>query len=290
MPHDSCEPLRKAAEPGREELARLGHVEGRNLTFEWHCFGSDFTRGARIAADLVSREMDVLYTNGRSATKLLQSATKRIPIVTHVADPVGDGFTKSLARPDSNITGFCGLHPETPAKQVELIRRIMPKLERLWIVGSARNPGELETLRPYETASRAAGLSSGTKLLAPSELESFFGGMKGSRTQAAFIDYSRRYDEAAEIPKLALKYRVMAIYYNQWYVERGGLVSFEMYHANSGHREVAIFDKLLRGIVPADISWELPDRSHLAVNLRTARSLALTLPSDVLLGAEQVIE
>ncbi len=214
---DSCEAVRKSAAPWFKELAKLGHVEGRNLEIEWHCFQGNFARGAQLASELVRRKVDVLYTTGTPQTRLLQEATKTIPIVTMVSDPVAAGFTGSLARPDGNITGLAHRHPDTPAKQVELIRRVFPKLERLVIIGRASIAGDArqdvarQMLRPYETAARAAGLVPEVRIVELSGFDRAFGEMKGPGAKVAFIEFPHRDDEVSEAGKLALRHGVATI-------------------------------------------------------------------------------
>jgi putative tryptophan/tyrosine transport system substrate-binding protein len=287
----SCEESQKFAEDRFQELAKLGYVRGRNLIVEWHCFAGDFARGARIAEQIVRRGTDVLFTIGTPATRMLHDATKTIPIVTWVADPIASGFTKSLARPDGNITGFSEWHPGTPAKEVELIRRVAPRTRRLVIIGDVSYPDQREILAPYEAAAAAAGLAPEMKLVDPSELSRVFIEMKGSQSPFALISsgIAARGDKGA-IAKLALRHGVATMLVNDTgFVEVGGLMSFDTDHGNRSRREVAIFDKLLRGIKPADIPWELPDRSHFAINLATAKLLGLTVPTDLLLRADQIV-
>jgi putative tryptophan/tyrosine transport system substrate-binding protein len=285
-PQDSCEELKKGAAEGFKELAALGFVEGRNLVVEWHCFGGDYSRATRIAADLVRRGVDVLYTNGTASTHALQDATKTIPIFTWVNDPVASGFTRNLVRPDSNVTGLTQTHPDLPAKQIELIRRVVPKLERLVLIGDINEKGARELLRPHEAAARSAGLPAEVKLVERSGFEPVFSEMKFSRTQAAFIQF---WDlDHAQTAKLAIRYGVPTMLYDRGYIEHGGLMSFTMYHQND--RSATILAKLLKGVKPVDIPWELPNRTYFAINLATAKLLGLRIPPDLLLRADQVIE
>jgi putative tryptophan/tyrosine transport system substrate-binding protein len=284
----SCEPLKTEEAAVFKALADLGHVEGRNLTVEWRCFGMDFARGAQMAAELVRLKMDVLWTAGTPQTKALHDVTTTIPIVTSVADPVAAGFTESLGRPRGNITGLSQTHPDTPAKQIELIRRVVPKLDRIMFIDDVRYSGAQQLMVPREMAARAAGLAAEIKIVDRSELERIFIDMKRVGTAVAllyFVDMDR-----AEIAKLSIRHGVPTMLYGSGYVERGGLMTFNMYHENEGQRFASIVDKLLRGIKPADIPWELPDRSHLAINLGTAKLLGLKIPTDLLLRADQVVE
>jgi putative tryptophan/tyrosine transport system substrate-binding protein len=279
---------REELAPMFKSLAELGHVEGRNLTVEWRCFGMDFSRAPSMAAELVRLEVDAIWTTGTPQTKALQDATKTIPIVTSVGDPVASGFAKTLVRPGGNITGLCR-HPDTPAKQIELLRRVVPKLERLVIIGDARYTGMRQLLRPHEIAAKAAGLSVEVRMVDRSGFERVISEMKGFGAQAALIE-SPDFD-MAEVARLANRHGVATMLEGEGdYVKHGGLISYDMFHGNFMQRSASLIDKVFRGMKPAEIPWELPDRSHLAINLGTAKLLGLTIPPDVLLRADQVVE
>jgi ABC-type uncharacterized transport system substrate-binding protein len=266
----------------------LGYIEGRNLTVDWRYFDMDFSRAPQMAAELVRARVDALVTGGTPQTKALQAATKTIPIITEVGDPVAAGFTETLVRPRANITGFVVTHPDTSAKQIELIRRVVPKLDRLVLIGDVRYPGMRELLRPYEIAAKAAGLSIEARMTDRSGVERVFSEIKGFRGQAALI-MSPGFD-LAEVARLAVRHGVAAMYDESVFVEKGGLMTFKMYHENRIPRLAAMVAKVFRGIKPTEIPWELPDRSHIAINLSTAKALGLTIPSDVLLRADQIVE
>jgi len=268
-------------------LAELGHVKGRNLTDEWRCFEMDFSRSAKMAVDLVRLGPDAILTTGTPQTKTLHDATMTIPIVTSVEDPVAAGFTETVLRPDGNITGLSHTHPESNAKEIELIRRVVPKLDRIVFIDDVRYSGARQLMRSREMAARAAGLAAEVKIVERSELERIFIDMKRVGTAAAllyFVDLDR-----AAIAQLALRHRVPTIL-DAVYVKHGGLMSYTVYHSNFVQRTASIIDKVFRGMKPAEIPWELPDRSHLVINLRTARLLGLTVPADLLLRADKIIE
>jgi putative ABC transport system substrate-binding protein len=269
-------------------LAELGHVEGRNLTVEWRCFDMDFSRSAQMAAELVRLNPDVIWTAGTPQTRALQAATRTIPIVTSVGDLVGSGFAKSYARPGGNITGVSEMHPDTPAKQVELMRRIVPGLDRMVFIDDIRYSGARELMRVYEIAAKAAGLASEVRIINRSEIERVFIDMKRSGTAAALLTFAD--PDLAEFARLALRHRIPTMFHDSEYVEKGGLASFGMYHEDEMRRHAVMIDKILRGMNPAEIPTELPDRSQLAVNLSTAKVLGLTIPPDILLRADEIIQ
>lgn len=265
-------------------LAERGYVEGRNLAVEWRLFGMDFARGAQMAAELVRLKVDVLVTMGTPQTKALGDATSTIPIVTSVQDPVASGFTESLAQPRGNIIGLSQTHPDTPGKQVELFKVVVPKLRRLVFVGDVRYGGVRHLLRANEVAARAAGLAAEVKIVAPSELGHVFSEMRPSAVQGAFLVFANF--DGVDAAGLAIRHGVATMFA----VEQGGLMSFEMRHANLLQRTASMIDKVLRGVKPASLAWELPDESRFAINLRTAKALGLAVPAHVLLRADQVVE
>jgi putative ABC transport system substrate-binding protein len=271
-------------------FAELGYVEGRNLKIEWRFF-PDFSRTPRMAAELVRLRMDVLWTAGTTQTKALQDATKTIPIVTSVEDPVASGFTETLGRPDGNITGLSHTHPESNAKGIELIRRVVPKLDRIVFIDDIHHSGARQLMRSREMAAKAAGLAAEVKIVDRSELERIFIDMKRVGTAVAGLYFEDANSaEVKEWSTLAIRHGVATMYYDRGFVEDGGLMSFSMYHSHFVQRQVSIMDKIFRGMKPAEIPWELPDRSHLAINLGTAKLLGLKIPPDVLLRADQVVE
>jgi len=275
------------APPVRKSLADVGYFEGRNLSFEWRAMGFDDSIAAAMAAELVRLRMDVLMTHGTPPTKAFQAATRTIPIATVVGNPIASGFTRSLARPSSNITGLTLTHPETPAKQVELLRKTLPKLERVVFIDNIDYGGARDFLRPYEIAAKAAGIVAEMKVVSRAELEGIFTGMKRSRNSAAFVIFTAI--ARPELAALAMRHGVPTMLWEQGWVEAGGLMSFSMLHSNGGARQAATIDKLLKGVSVADIPWELPDRSHLAINLQTAKLLGIEFPPDILLRADEIV-
>jgi ABC-type uncharacterized transport system substrate-binding protein len=274
--------------PFMKALADIGYVEGRNLATEWRFYAFDMVRGASMAAELVRLAPEVLMTHGTPPTKLLQHATKTIPIITSVQDPVASGFARSLGRPEGNITGFCHVHPDAETKQVELLRSMVPGLDRIVYIDDIGYGGAREGARPFERAVKAAGLKSEVRLVARPEVEQVFVDMKRSGgTSAAFVLFVTL--QRAEMARFALRHRVPTMGSEPDYVERGGLMSFGMYHG-SPQRFFLMIDKILKGMKPADIPWELPDRTQLAINLGTAKALGLTISQDLLLRADQVVE
>jgi putative ABC transport system substrate-binding protein len=271
-----------------QALARRGYEPGRNLVVHWRLFDMDFSKAPAMARELVALGVDVLHTVGTPQTKALQEATKAIPIVTNVGDPVAGGFTTSLARPSGNVTGLAATHPDSAAKQIEFLRAIVPKLDRIAVIGDARYGAQREMLAPWEAAARAAGLRPEVLLAAPADLDRVLAGLRRSGTRAAYL----MYPGAGGMPAIepAIRHGIATMFVYSDYVEHGALIGFDMLHTNREERHMVMIDKLLRGVKTADIPWELPDRSHLAINLRTAKALGLEVPRDLLLRANEIVE
>jgi putative tryptophan/tyrosine transport system substrate-binding protein len=280
-----------------KSLAQLGYVEGRNLSFEWRCLDGDFSKLSQMAVELVRARVDVLICDGTAVTRALQAATRIIPIVTAVSDPVASGFARSLGQPGGNVTGICTRHPETPSKMVDLLRRVVPGLDRIVIIADT-SPLAKELLRPYEAAAKAAGLVADVRFVESNGFEHVFMEMKGSRVKAMLLAFGGGSSELPEeqVAKLAIRHRVATISHaltgdnDPTYVEKGGLMTFSMIASRPYEELAAIIDKIFRGMKPTEIPWQLPDRSYFAINLRTAKALGLRVPPDLVLRADKVVE
>jgi ABC-type uncharacterized transport system substrate-binding protein len=278
-----------------QPLANLGYIDGRNLTFEWRFIEGNF-KAPEMSVELVRLAPNLLFTDEDTPTEALQHATRTIPIVTAVNDPLESGFTRSLARPSGNILGICNRHPDTPAKQIDLLSRAVPGLERLVIIGDPSHGDAKQSLPSYEVAAKAAGIVPELRWIGNNGIERVFREMKASRMRAALIDSPDQ--PFAALAELAIRYGVATMLNDLrggdprapgGYVERGGLMTFTMYHDQPFFRFASIFDKVFKGMAPAEIPWELPDRTHFAINLGTAKLLGLKIPESLLLRADKVV-
>ena len=281
------------AEAFRQGLASLGYVEGRNIVLQERWSEGKSDRLPSLAAELVRLNIDVIVAASTPAARAAQQATKTIPIVlTLVTDPVGDGFAASLARPGGNVTGLSMMHPELSGKRLALLKDIVPKASRVAVLRSSSTPLYAQLLRETEVAARTLGVQLQVVMVRdPGEFDNAFATLARDHAQALlwlpdqmFRNHLRR------ILDLTAKSRLPALYWSQEPVEAGGLVSYganipEMY------RHAAIFvDKILKGAKPAELPIEQPTKFELAINLKTARALGLTIPHSVLLRADHVIE
>jgi putative ABC transport system substrate-binding protein len=272
-------------------FAALGWVEGRTIEFIWRFCEGDMSRIPALAKELVDARPDVIDTTGTAATRALQRATRTIPIFASVGDPVGAGFAQSLARPGGNITGFSQGLREIAQKQVELLRAAVPRLSTLAIVGAHPSLAYLREIgEPVASAARGVGVS--TELRQISSLKSLEAALRAlpsaGKGAVLFLRDLGDLDEGS-VMRLAIRLRVPALVGDRDRVEKGGLLSYTLYREDEARREVAILDKLLRGADPAVMPFELPTKSHFAVNRATAAAIGVKLPPDFLLRADEIL-
>ena len=278
----------------RRELADLGWIEGSNLSVTWRFADDDAARLPELAAAMARSGVDAVLTRGTPATLALQQATKTIPILTGVGDPVGAGFADSLARPGGNVTGLSYAVVETSRKRLELLREIVPGLSRLAIALPASRQGFVRELtQALEVAAREFAITPQRVLIGTlDELSSALRRLTGAgrETVAAFVAGLGAEIEPTDVAKVALRARVPTMFEYRFYVEAGGLMSYRLNWENQTQRTAAQIDKVFRGASPAQIPFEFPTRSEFIINARTARALGLTIPQALVVRADEVIE
>lgn len=276
-------------------LAAAGWPEGRSLVLTWRFAEGQPQRLAALAAQLLELGCHALLTRGTPATRALQQATRSVPIVTGVGDPVGAGFAASLARPGGNITGLSYALAESATKQLELLRELVPQARRLLVLvpGSrARFVGEMT--EPVQRVSRTLGLQATVALASGIDelrhaLQAVQQGQP-ARTVAAYVLSFGAAADPAEMAAALLHAGIPAVFEQRFYVEAGGLLSYRLDWEDQTRSTALQLAKVLRGDDPAAIPFELPTRSQLVVNARSARALGLVLPSTLRARADEVIE
>lgn len=270
-------------------LAEHGWIEGRNLELLWFLEGPPEGLEA-LARQVVEALPDAILAGSTAVTRALQRATGTIPIVTSVGDPVGAGFARSLARPGGNITGLSFGLSEGLAKMAEIARLALPNLRAVSVIQGAnpRRPLVFETT--VQEAFRAQGIEA--KIFVAASIEEVRAALRAlpKAGQGAAILLGGAGLSAAGLYGAAIDLRVPTLGNGSRIVESGALLSYELYRVDAERREVAILDKVLRGVDPATIPFELPDRSRLSLNLRTARAIGVAFSPDFLVRADRVIE
>ena len=279
----------------RAGLAELGYVEGRNITLESRFAEGDTERLPGLAAELVRLRPSIIVTAGSRATGAVKRATTTIPIVMSASlDPVGEGLVQTLSRPGGNVTGVTGISDaELIAKRLQLAKELIPRLARVALVPAPRAESAAPNwLRNAETAARSIGLTS--QVVEVHDLrrwdQVFADAMRGRVDLVCFVEWAPYIAFRKEIADQALRSRMPTLFSTRTQVEAGGLLSYGTNSVELGRRAAVFVDKILKGSRPADLPVEQPTKFELVINLKTAKTLGLTVPPLLRLKADQVIE
>ena len=276
----------------RQELSKLGWVEGKNLAIEYRFAEGKNDRLPELAADLVRLKVDLIVGSGGPAPLAAKRATSTIPIVmTSHADPVAAGLIASLARPGGNVTGLSSLTPELNTKRLEVLKDAVPKLAR---VGLLRPPGatdlQLKELRPAALALKLKLEEIDTQPDAKG-LESAFKTAKQKQVNAVMTMSTRPFfAERKRIVELAGKHRLPAVYFQKEFVDEGGLMSYGVDYTDLFRLAAIYIDKILKGAKPADLPVQQATKFEFVINLKAAKQIGLTIPPRVLERADKVIK
>ena len=277
-------------------LHDLGYIGGRGLLIEGRDAMGKPERLPALAAELVALKVDVIVAAGTPAAQAAKRATSSLPIVfMSVADPIASGLVTNLARPGGNVTGLSTLAPELVAKGLELLREAVPGVSRfavLWQPGGLGERTERNMLKEAEVAARALEVQlQFVEVRGPADIDRAFSDMTHARAGAlTALASAALFNERGRLMGLAAKNRLPAMYGLREYVEAGGLMSYGPDLADLFRRAATYVDKILRGAKPGDLPIEQPTKFELVINLKTARTLGLTIPLSVLGRADQVIE
>ena len=274
-------------------LRELGYVEGRTIEIEWKWGDDQLDILSGLAVDLVRSNVDVIVTGGTSAAKALEAATRTIPIVMAiVADPVAAGLVDSLARPGANATGFSIVAPELGTKRLQLLNEIAPNLSSIAVLSNSKNPQSKIEMKEMRTAAQAMGLQlHPAEISSEDDLENAFLVMNKVGAQALIVLTDPiLFSQRKRIIDLASKYKLPAVYSFQGFVEEGGLLSYGPSDVDLFRRAAGYVDRILKGAKPGELPVEQPTKFDLYVNLRTAKTLGLTMPESFLSRADKVIE
>jgi putative ABC transport system substrate-binding protein len=277
----------------RQELSKLGWIEGKNITIEYRFAEQKRERLPELAAELVRLKVDVIVAAGTPPPLAAKNATTTIPIVmANAGDPVGQGLVASLARPGANVTGLSSLNPELNSKRLEVLKDAVPKLVR---VGYLRSPEagaslQVKELRPAALALKLKLEEIETQLDAKG-LESAFQTAKQKQVGAIMTTATPRFlAERKWIVQLAGKYRLPAIYYDKVFVDEGGLMSYGADFDDLFRKAAHYVDKILKGTKPADLPVQQATKFEFVINLKAAKQIGLTLSPEFLSRANKVIK
>jgi putative tryptophan/tyrosine transport system substrate-binding protein len=276
----------------RDGLKALGYEDGKNIRLDWRNLVDE--DAARTAAQgFVRDRVDLIVAFENQTVRAIQATTTEIPVVMlHVPDPVADRFIKSLAHPGGNITGFAGLG-NTPAKEMEIFKQVVPQLSRPLVLFDARDPVSLRWLAEVRRAAITLKLQAVERKVAnATDLERSFAAVKPGDVNGVFIaSPDLRTKFSGLILDLAAMRRLPVAGHRKEWVERGALFSYNDNLRAVGRAAAARYvDPILKGAKPADLPVEEVTQFELVINLKTAKALGLTIPPSLLLRADQLIE
>jgi putative tryptophan/tyrosine transport system substrate-binding protein len=277
----------------RQELSKLGWIEGKNITIEYRFAEGRTDRLPELAAELVRLKVDLIVTTGRVPALAAKNATTTIPIVMmNFPDPVGEGLVASLARPGGNVTGFSSLSYELNTKRLEILKDGVPKLARVGVLqqgGTAPADLPLKELRAAALALKLK-LEEITAEANAKGLEGAFQTAKQKQIGAIMTGGGRLFfSERKRIVGLAVKYRLPAIYFSKEFVDEGGLMSYGADFEDLYRRAAQYVDKILKGTKPADLPVQQATKFEFIINLKAAKQIGLTLSPEFLSRANRVI-
>jgi ABC-type uncharacterized transport system substrate-binding protein len=277
-------------------LRDLGYIEGRNLVIEYRDAVGKFERLPAFAAELVALKVDVIVVGGTPQALAAKQATKTIPIVfASSGDPVSSGLVTSLARPGGNVTGLSALIPELVGKCLEQLKQAVPEVSPvavLWQPGGLGERTDKNMLKEAEVAAQSLGMRlQFVEVRGHADVDRAFSDMTSARAGALIVlSTPMFFTERRRLVDLAAKNRLPAVYPLRDFVDAGGLMSYGPNIADMFRRAATYVDKILKGASPGDLPVDQPTKFELVINLKTAKTLGLTIPQSLLLRADRLIE
>ena len=272
----------------RQGLRALGYLEGSNARIEARYANGQLEKLPELAAEIARLNVDVIVAAPTPVVRAIQQQTRSIPIVmAFVGDPVRDGFVSSLARPGGNITGLSAAVAEMAVKRVEFLKAVVPSLSHVAVLAPPESQGTVLT----ET--RTAGQALGVQVVAMSvrnaaDVDRSFAAMAAGNIDGVVVNLSLR-QHTAQIVGAALSRRLPTVSSDEPFVAAGGLLAYGPHYPDLFRRAATYVDKLLKGAKPSDLPVEQPTKFELAVNLKTARALGITVPQSLLLRADHIV-
>jgi putative tryptophan/tyrosine transport system substrate-binding protein len=274
-----------------QQLREHGWIDGRTITIVYRWAEGRTERFAEIAAEFVSRKVDVIVTGG-NAVAAVRQATSTIPIIFALAvDPVGSGFVNSLSRPGGNVTGLSLQGPDLAGKRLELLRELVPGGSRLAILVNIGYLAAKEELAQVQTAARALGFESVVlEIRRAEDVAPAFETLKSHVDALYVVSDALVSANRSRIITFALSKRLPTIFNTRDFVQAGALMSYGPNYLALFRRTADYVDKILRGSKPGDLPVEQPTKFEFVVSLKTAKALGLTIPPTLLAIADEVIE
>ena len=277
----------------RDALRELGYVEGRSLIIEFRWAEGRHEQLQALADELVRMKVDLIVAYPSPAIRAAQAATSTIPIVfPTTGDPIGSGFALSLAHPGKNLTGLSNNNSDLSAKGLELMMALRPGLSRVAVLGNPVSSTYAGIVASIRNAARQLAIHVVTvDARTPAEIGHGFEELATARIEGLIIAMDGLMaSQMGEIAQLALHNRLPTVTQHPGYAEKGGLVGYGVDRGSLFRRAAIYVDKILKGSKPADLPIEQPTKFELAINLKTAKTLGVSLPQSMLIQADRVIK
>ena len=274
-------------------LAQHGYIVGRNLMIETRAAGGHLERIPALIHDLIANKVDVMVVQGYPpALAAKQIGTLPTVVLGGTGDPVATGLIASLARPGGNITGISDVSAQLSPKRLELLKELTPTLKQVAMLWNANDLGMTLRVRESEQAARALNLSvQALGVREPNDFSAAFAAMIDQLPDGILmVSDSLTLLNRRRVFEFSAAHRLPAIYEFEALVRDGGLMSYGPDQSGSAERGAAMVDRILRGASPAELPFENPTRFIFAINLKTAKSLGITVPSTLLVQADVLIE
>lgn len=277
--------------PFLKGLRQLGYIEGKNLLIEWRFAHGDYKLLPGLADELVRLNVDVLAVINVPVIRAAQQATKTIPIVMLTAsDPVSSGFVASLSHPGGNITGLSNINVDLSAKYIELVSTLIPNLTRIVYLLNPENSNNKLALKNLESAAARRAIRVVAVPVGHS-IDDTFTLIAKHKPQAIIVGLDSRFGEARyQIADLAIKRRIPSLFPQRDFTQAGGLMSYGENFAENYRYAATYIDRILRGAKPHELPVETAAKLELVINLKTAKSLGLTVPGELVARANDLIQ
>jgi putative ABC transport system substrate-binding protein len=275
----------------QQGLQQLGWTDGHNVRIDYRFASGSLEDSRKYAAELVALAPDVILTTGTSLAPTLE-ATRTVPIVfAFAADPVGAGLIDSLSRPGGNATGFVFFEYDLSAKWLELLKELAPAVRRVAVLRDPTAIAGIGQFAVIQSVARSVGVEVSPLNLRAGEIEQAVTAFASSSNGGLIVAASAlAMVQRNLIVELAARHRLPAVYFERLFVAHGGLISYGTDLEDQYRRAASYVDRILRGDKPADMPVQAPTKYDLVINLKTAKTLGLTIPPAVLARADAIIE
>jgi putative ABC transport system substrate-binding protein len=275
----------------KQGLREHGYSEGTNIVLEYRYAEGNNNRLVELAKELVREKVDVIVTTSSISAQAARKATRTLPIVMASGNPVEQGLAESLSHPGGNVTGLTVLASELSGKRLELLKETFPKAARVATLWGSRENESIVGFKEARDAAKAFSMKLySIELIAAEDIDKGFADLRKARVDALLVMLSPLVTlHSKHIVELALQQRLPSMYPTRQFAEEGGVMAYGPLVGDLYRRAATYVDKILKGAKPADIPVEQPTKFELAINLKTAKHIGLTIPPNVLARADRVI-